>query len=99
MLMRLILGRLSFTSFALGAGAAAFGGQIVKPILASAVKAGLDVKDMAVQDYTDAKTEATAARDAGAGAPDANVAESLASIRAELKSIRADMASGKPARA
>jgi len=52
-----LLTKWSWKSFAIGAGAALFGGTIARPALVQAVKAGMDVTDYAAGTLEQAKVQ------------------------------------------
>jgi len=101
MLMNYLIKRWSVTSFALGAGAAAFGGALLRPVIVSAVKLGMDAKDLATQAYMEAMVEAASikaqAEQARTAPSDSGVASALESIRSDLEKLREEVAA-KPRR-
>jgi hypothetical protein len=52
------LSRWNWKSFAIGVGAAVFGGTVARPVLVGAVKTGMDIKDRASETLQSAKAEA-----------------------------------------
>ena len=96
-----ILSKWSWKSFAIGAGAALFGGTIARPALVQVVKAGMDASDYAAQTVNQAKTEFSRVRDeaaqlrASGPAPSSGHAEmmsELQKLRDEIASLRSSLA-------
>ena len=102
-----MLKRWSWKSFALGAGAVLVGGTVGRPALVAAVKTGMDVADVGVGTYQQAKAgaisirdEAVAQRSLASTGPGPIVDNSglhdvLANIQAELSSLREEIAASK----
>jgi hypothetical protein len=62
-LLSLVLDGFSWKSFAIGAGAALFGGMVARPALAQAVRVGMDVQDYATATVAQARAEYERAKD------------------------------------
>jgi demethoxyubiquinone hydroxylase (CLK1/Coq7/Cat5 family) len=94
-----ILSKWSWKSFAIGAGAALFGGTIARPALVHAVKAGMEVSDYAAGTIQQAKTEFAKVRDdanqlrasQGEQAGYAGLMSEMQKLRDEIASLRGTM--------
>lgn len=98
-----LLSKWSWKSFAIGAGTAIFGGTIARPVLVSAVKAGMDVQDKAARTFEQARNEfgrirdeASQQRSAGAQAGNAELLAELQKLREEIASLRSGSSKTTP---
>ena len=90
-----LLKKWSWKSFAVGAGAALFGGTLARPALVGAVKAGMDVQDKASQTFQQAREgfsrireEAASQRTGGPQAGNAELLAELQKLREEIAALR-----------
>jgi len=95
-----IFKKVGWKFFAAGAATAYVGGGLIRPVLVSAVKAGLNVKDAAVGVVNQAKTdtaglfaEASHLRAAETGAGDFILSE-LKKLREDVATLKAQTSSG-----
>ena len=91
-----ILTKWSWKSFAIGAGAAVFGGTLARPVLVGAVKTGLEVRDRANETLETAKmaakqitAEAMAMRSAEQAQPMSALLDEVRKLREEISSLKA----------
>jgi hypothetical protein len=91
-----ILSKWSWKSFAVGAGAALFGGTIARPALVHAVKVGMDVTDYAAGTLEQAKTQVAKVRQEAAGLRGtATPAAGYSDLVSEMQKLREEIASVK----
>jgi hypothetical protein len=92
-----LLTKWSWKSFAIGAGAALFGGTIARPALVQAVKAGMDVTDYAAGTLEQAKVQVAKVRQEAAGLRGAASpsASGYSDLISEIQKLREEIASVK----
>lgn len=88
-----LLSKWNWKSFAVGLGAAVFGGTVARPALVNVVKAGMDVKDKATQTIQQAGAELGKIRMEAEQQRSASVATGNSELLAELKKLREEIAS------
>lgn len=86
-----LLSKWSWKSFAVGAGAAIFGGTIARPAIVEVVKAGMGVQDQAVKTFDAARQEFQKIREEAAQQR-AGVPADSSALLAELQKMRAEIA-------
>jgi len=89
-----VLSKWSWKSFAVGAGAAIFGGTIARPALVSVVKTGMGIQEQAVKTMASAREEFQRIREE-AMAERVGTSPDTAALLAELQKVRAEIASLK----
>jgi hypothetical protein len=94
-----VLSRWSWKSFAIGMGAAVFGGTVARPVLVGAVKTGMDIKDRAAETLQGAKaeaerirSEAMALRAAESGGSTNALIDEIRKLREEVSSLKSSYA-------
>jgi hypothetical protein len=90
-----ILSKWSWKSFAIGAGAALFGGTVARPALVHAVKVGMDVTDYAAGTLEQAKTEVAKVRQEAAGLRGTSTSSGYSDLISEIQKLREEIASVK----
>jgi hypothetical protein len=92
-----LISKWSWKSFAVGAGAALFGGTIARPALVQAVKVGMVANDYAADTITQAKTEFGRMKDDAVRLRTAESAQpaGYADLVAEMQKLRDEISSLK----
>ncbi len=90
-----IISKWSWKSFAVGAGAALFGGTIARPALVHAVKVGMDVSDYAAGTLEQAKVQVSKVRQEAAGLRGAAAPSGYSELVSEIQKLREELASAK----